>query len=125
MNAVLVDSDVAIEVLRNRDKAIRSRWAEMAAGETHIMYSPVTVAEIWHGVREGEQLAVRAWFEAMICVPVDASIAIKAGEYLRRFHRSHGVELGDALIAATAAIHGLQLWTRNKKHYPMTEIQLC
>jgi predicted nucleic acid-binding protein len=32
------------------------------------------------------------------------------------------VELSDALIAATASIHGLELWTRNKKHYPMKEI---
>ena len=33
--------------------------------------------------------------------------------------RSHGVQLGDALIAATAAVHDAELWTRNRKHYPM------
>jgi predicted nucleic acid-binding protein len=30
--------------------------------------------------------------------------------------------LGDALIAAAASIHGLDLWTRNRKHYPMKDI---
>jgi len=49
---------------------------------------------------------------------------VKAGDYLRQFHRSHSLELGDALIAATASIHLLRLWTRNRKHYPMKDIQL-
>jgi len=35
------------------------------------------------------------------------------------FAKSHSVELGDALIAATASAHGLELWTRNRRHYPM------
>jgi hypothetical protein len=38
---------------------------------------------------------------------------------LRQFAKSHSVELGDALIAATAAVHGLELWTRNRRHYPI------
>ena len=48
----------------------------------------------------------------------------RAGIYLRQFHRSHGLDIGDALIAATAAVHGCALWTRNHKHYPMKDIEL-
>ena len=44
------------------------------------------------------------------------------GEYLRRYRRNHGVELADALIAASAALNGAELWTRNRKHYPMKEL---
>jgi predicted nucleic acid-binding protein len=39
----------------------------------------------------------------------------------RQFHASHAVELGDALIAATASVHTLRLWTRNRKHFPMRD----
>jgi hypothetical protein len=60
----------------------------------------------------------------MICIPVDAKVGRQAGEYLRRHRKCDGVELGDALIAATATLHQLQLWTRNRKHYPMQEIRL-
>jgi predicted nucleic acid-binding protein len=44
-------------------------------------------------------------------------IGRRAGGYLRQF-------LGDALIAAAAAVHGCALWTRNRKHYPMEDIEL-
>jgi hypothetical protein len=30
--------------------------------------------------------------------------------------------LGDALLAASAVERGAQLWTRNRKHYPMPEL---
>jgi predicted nucleic acid-binding protein len=43
----------------------------------------------------------------------------QAGEYLRKYRKSHGVELGDAPIASAATLYGATLWTRNRKHYPM------
>jgi len=48
----------------------------------------------------------------------------KAGEYLQSYAKSHGLELGDALIAASAHITNVPLWTLNKKHYPMKDIRL-
>jgi predicted nucleic acid-binding protein len=123
LKAILLDSDIAIEVLRSRDDLIRSRWSRLLDSDALILYSPTTAAEVWHGIRDAERQAVSAWFAAMTCVPIDLTIGKQAGEYLRQFHGSHGVELGDALIAATASIHGLELWTRNKKHYPMKEIR--
>ncbi len=122
MKTILVDSDVLIEVLRNRNPAIVSRWETL--GETLILYSPVTAAEIWQGAREPEAPALRALFSAMTCVPIDAEIGARAGACLKRYRASHGIELGDALIAATAVVHGVPLWTRNRKHYPMPELRL-
>jgi len=55
-------------------------------------------------------------------LPIDLEIGRQAGEYLRQFSKSHSVELGDALIAAAAAVHDLELWTRNRRHYPMKDI---
>jgi predicted nucleic acid-binding protein len=58
-------------------------------------------------------------FRALLSVPIDAETGRQAGEYLRKYRKSHGVELGDALIASGAALHGAKLWTGNRKHYPM------
>jgi predicted nucleic acid-binding protein len=111
-----------IEVSRARDNATLARWAELSRGETVILCSPVTVAELWHGARPAEHRILNALFAAINCIPIDIEIGRQAGEYLRQYAKSHAVELGDVLIAATAHIHKLELWTRNRRHYPMKEL---
>lgn len=122
MKPVLVNSDVLIEVSRARDRTVLSRWDELSRSEVALLCSPVTVAELWHGARPKEQNALEALFGVIHCVSIDSKIGTRAGDYLRRFAKSHHVELGDALIAATASIHNLELWTRNRRHYPMEDV---
>jgi predicted nucleic acid-binding protein len=116
--AILIDSDVLIE---GKDQGLLAQWDELSSSDCVIECSPVTVAELWHGARSHEHRLLEALFQVISCVPIDAEIGRRAGDYLRQFSRSHSVELGDALIAATAATHGLSLWTRNRKHYPMKD----
>jgi predicted nucleic acid-binding protein len=116
---VLVDSDVLIEVTRARDAATLERWADLAESDDVVLCTPISVAELWHGARPSEHKVLRDLFHALVCVPLDAETGTQAGEYLRAYHKSHGVELGDALIAAAAVHHNATLWTRNRKHYPM------
>jgi predicted nucleic acid-binding protein len=119
---VLVDSDVLIEVLRGRNAGILDRWIELGKSNALVAYSPVSSAEIWRGARSSEADTITTVFAALTCIPIDAIVGKRAGEYLARFHASHAMEIGDALIAATASGHGLRLWTRNKKHFPMRDI---
>ena len=122
MKPVLIDSDILIEVSRARDSAILARWDQLSQGDSPLLCSPVTVAELWHGARPQEIAALSALFAAITCIPIDIKIGQRAGDYLRQYAKSHHVELGDALIAATVSIHQLELWTRNRRHYPMKDI---
>jgi predicted nucleic acid-binding protein len=117
---VLVDSDVLIEVSRGRNSAILTEWQKLSGSNDIILYSPVTMAELWAGARPREHQLLTNFFAALVCAPVDAEIGRQAGDYLRQYHKSHSLELGDALIAATALSHRARLWTRNLKHYPMS-----
>jgi len=122
LKSILIDSDILIEVTRAHDLAILSRWDQLSRGGVPLFCSPVTVAELWHGARTNEYAALHALFSAIPCLPIDSAIGFRAGDYLKSFSRSHHVELGDALIAATASIHNLDLWTRNRRHYPMNDV---
>ena len=122
MKVLLIDSDVLIEVSRGRDRSVLARWEEVGQGDFLALCSPVTVAELWRGVRPHEHLGLKGLLSTMICIPIDAEVGQRAGDYLRQFSRSHGLEVPDALIAATASIHSLLLWTRNRRHYPMKDI---
>ena len=120
---VLVDSDVLIEVTRKRDNEILSRWLELAASDEVVMYSPVTAAELWAGVLPREEKLLRDLFEALRCAPIEEAVGTRAGGYLRKYQRSHSVQMGDALIAASAVQNEAALWTRNRKHFPMKEVE--
>lgn len=122
MTSVLVDSDILIEVSRGKNKEIVARWIELSKSDAAIMYSPISVAELWAAARPGEYEALNQLFGALTCIPIDAETGRQAGLYLNRYRRSHGVEAADALIAAGAVANGAELWTRNRKHYPMREI---
>jgi predicted nucleic acid-binding protein len=120
--SVLVDSDILIEASRGRDAELISRWLELSGSDAAILYSPVSVAELWAGARPAEHDALDNLFRALTCVPIDAETGRQAGDYLKRYRKSHGVEPGDALVAAGAVVNGAALWTRNRKHYPMKEL---
>lgn len=120
MDAVLVDTDIFIEVLRGRNPDLVRRWVALAGADALLFYSPVTVAELIHGVEESERPDLLLRFEEMSCAPLDLEVGLQAGTYLQRFHRSHGLQVADALIA----VYGMRLWTRNRKHFPMSDISL-
>ena len=122
MNPVLIDSDILVEISRGRDQALLERWDELSCGDLALFCSPVTIAEIWHVARPHEHPILTGLFAAMTCVPIDEKIGRRAGDYLRQYTKNYAVELGDAIIAATASVHKLSLWARNRKHYPMKDV---
>lgn len=120
---VVIDSDVLIEVSRHRDGRLISAWLALTDSEIEVMYSPVSAAELWAGALPREHDVLTRIFRSLRCVPCNEETGKLAGDFLRHFHRSHGVELPDALIAAAAVQNGAMLWTRNRKHYPMREVE--
>ncbi|MBZ5606764.1 MAG: type II toxin-antitoxin system VapC family toxin [Acidobacteriia bacterium] len=123
MSGILVDSDVLIDVLRRRKEDLVRNWVELATAGEPLFYSPVSLAEIRHGMREREREGIERLFAGMTCLPIDEEAGSLAGDYLRAFHASHSMALGDALIAATASVHRLALWTQNHKHFPMKDVR--
>jgi len=121
MNA-FVDTDVIIEVLRGQNRGLLENWLKLAASQVAILISPITIAEVGAGARPKERDSIAKLFAPLICVPIDALIGQRAGEYLLRYAKSHSVEIGDALIAASAVQSNAALWTRNRKHYPMPDL---
>ena len=116
MSRLLLDTCVLIDYLRNRPAAIDflHRMQERAA------VSVITTAELYAGVRDqAEQTRVDAVLTRLLIRDVDLAIARLAGRFRREYRQSHGVAIPDALIAATAEVHGARLVTRNARHFPM------
>ena len=122
MLKILLDSDVIIEWLRGHSPYTQQMVALIDA-HADLCWTPVSIAEILAGSRKGEDEVIADVFLLLDALPITVDVGRKAGEYLKSYAKSHGVELGDAMIAASAFKSGRQLWTLNKKHYPMKEIR--
>lgn len=119
----VIDSDVLIDHLRGYQQALDLMDSLLLDG-AQVAFSVISEAEIYSNVHPGEEAGVRALFESLVRLDVTGEIARKAGEYRTQYYRSHGLLLPDALIVATAVVHGADLVTRNARHYPMMDCKI-
>jgi hypothetical protein len=113
---------VVIEVLRGR-RSVRDELLAVEAAGLATYCCAVSWAEIYARIRPGEESVTDAFFRARREVVLDAEAGRRAGSYLSRYARSHGLGIGDALVAAAASTTGLRLWTLNRRDYPMTDVR--
>jgi predicted nucleic acid-binding protein len=119
--SLLIDSDILIDHLRKVRHAFDFLNQELDSGAM-LFISVISRTEIMAGIRKDEENSVAALFDILTPVDVDTAIADNAGNYLRKFAKSHALSIGDAIIAATCREMRLTLITRNLKHYPMKDI---
>ncbi|MEO8889277.1 MAG: type II toxin-antitoxin system VapC family toxin [Jatrophihabitantaceae bacterium] len=106
MADLLVDTDVCIDHLNG--------VARLPGRRARLSVSVITRAELLAGAKDAGDVAfVRRLLASMIERAVDRQIAEEAG----RIRAETAVRLPDALIAATALVHGLTLHTRNVRDF--------
>jgi tRNA(fMet)-specific endonuclease VapC len=111
----LLDTTVIIDYFRDREEAV-AYLESILNGEASGAFSVITEAELWEGLRSGEEEKHEAILLLLERIKVGMTIARRAGE-LRRAFREQGLGMADALIAATAEAIDARLVTRNAKHY--------
>lgn len=114
----LVDSDVLIAHLRGIEAA--RIWLEKERRVGPLAVSAVSVTEITGGMRSAERREVWQLLGSFRIEPATGPVAGRAGEFMRKYRRSHtGIGIADYLIAGTADVRGLRLATLNVRHFPM------
>ena len=116
---MLIDTDVLIWMMRGHAGA-----AALLQTLLPWRISAVTYMELAQGCRNKQELA-RAKKGLSLCrteiLPVSATISDRAVQLIDAYALSHGLQVGDALIAATAIEHGLPVLTANTKHFGQIE----
>jgi predicted nucleic acid-binding protein len=116
MKKLLFDTDVLIEYLRGKAEA----KAYIDTKQDVIYMSAITMAELYAGVREGEEYKKLGIFiKTFEVINLNKNIAKTGGLFRNKYKPSHGAGLADALIAATAKEISAQVVTFNIKHFPM------
>ncbi|HEX8612807.1 MAG TPA: type II toxin-antitoxin system VapC family toxin [Telluria sp.] len=113
--SVLIDTDVMIFMMRGHLRAIARLQAE-----AHWRISAVTYMELAQGCRNKLELAnIKKGLQmrGTDILPVEKAVSDLAMRLIDTYALSHAMQMGDALIAATALEHGLTVLTANVKHF--------
>lgn len=120
----LLDTTVFVDYLREKEGA-EAYFEPIFKGEVSGAFSVITEAELWEGLRSGEEERHEAILLLLERVDVGKDVARRAGE-LRRTFKTEGLGMPDALIAATAEAVDATLVTRNHRHFePLQPIITC
>ena len=119
---VYIDSDVLIWHLRGKKKAFNLLRRLSNNEEFDLWTGALQRAEVVFFMRADEANATNLFLSRFKTAPVDAEIVDVAGALYRHWHPSHGIDVNDAFLAATAIKTGGKIVTLNIKHFPMTDL---
>jgi predicted nucleic acid-binding protein len=117
-----IDSDVIIWQLRGEPKAARFLRRLTDDGQYELWTGAMQRAELVFFMRPAEEASVLRLLSQFKTAPVDQATVDKAGALFRQWHPSHGVDMNDAILAATAMETGGRIFCLNIKHYPMPDV---
>ncbi len=119
-----IDADVLIRHLRGKKQA-RDFLTNLRDQDAYELYTGVLQrAEVVFFMRPDEEEATELFLSQFKTKPVDQKIIDSAGVLYRKWQPSHGIDVNDAILAATAIQTGGRIFTLNIKHYPMPEVNV-
>lgn len=115
----LLDTNVISELRKPRPHGGVLAWLQ-AVADKHLYLSAVTLGEIQAGIEltreqdNAKAAEIEVWLQQVAAsynvLPMDAEIF---RVWARLMHRRSDTVIEDAMIAATASVHGLNVVTRN------------
>jgi predicted nucleic acid-binding protein len=121
---LLLDTDVIINLLKKHPETVE-RFIELSEHGTIFLLSPIVIAEIYAGAFKHEHPQIETFLSLCQPLTLDGEVARMTGHYANRYRKAfQGISLEDYFLAATARQQHCPLWTGNRKHYPMDDIDL-
>lgn len=118
MSRYLLDTGIVLRHLRGQRRVVN--LLRGLASRDRLSIATITRLEVHTGMREEERYATQKLLSRFLTYELDADIADRSGDFIRRA-RAAGqfVSIPDAIIAATAVQHNLTLVTLNQKNFAM------
>lgn len=115
---ILIDSDVAIDLLRGFLPALD--WFDQLGAEEIVVLSGYSVVELVKGSRDLNSLQrIRRWIAGFQVLWLSQDGCAQALELFSTYKLSHNLGSYDAMIGQTAVEHGITLYTFNTKHFSL------
>ena len=116
-----IDSDVLIWHLRGQSKA-SNFFSNLSDQGTELWIGALQRAEVVFFMRPEEVAPTMQFLSKFKTATVTSDIVDAAAALYRKWNPSDGIDINDALLAATVMNTGGRIYTLNMKHYPMPDL---
>jgi predicted nucleic acid-binding protein len=112
---ILCDTNILIEFYKNNYQVI----SELRfLGINQLAISSITQAELYYGAINNVELnKIRKHLQLLHIIPIDVMISTQFIALMESYSLSHKLSIPDALIAATALVNHIDLYTLNVKDF--------
>ncbi|MEA1991026.1 MAG: PIN domain-containing protein [Thermodesulfobacteriota bacterium] len=117
-----IDTDILIWHLRGERKALNFLRRLRDGEEFELWTGVMQRAKVVFFMRPEEKESTLLFLSQFKTESIDQSRIDKAALLYRKWHLSHGIDINDAILAATAMQTGGRIFCLNRKHYPMPEV---
>lgn len=113
----IIDTDILIDASKENQDSINFLTMQQEAG---IQISIISAIELVVGCRNKTELSqTQKFLQSCTILPITVTASEVGYQLIETFALSHGLLLGDALIAATVLERGATLYTKNTRHFQM------
>ncbi|MFM2047646.1 MAG: hypothetical protein RI955_192 [Bacteroidota bacterium] len=115
MSKIICDTNILIHLTKGNIETIK---AIQEIGEANVVLTSITVMELTRGMKNKKELQqLHKKINNINVLHFDEAISFLAMNLISKFHLSHGLEIPDAIIAATAMNYNIPLFTYNTKDF--------
>ncbi|MEQ8752211.1 MAG: type II toxin-antitoxin system VapC family toxin [Coleofasciculus sp. G1-WW12-02] len=116
---ILCDTNVLIEFYKGNPAIIQEL---RQIGIAQLAISVIAQAELYYGaLNKAELLRIQKHLNLLHNLPIDRQVSSQFIQLMAQYSLSHKLAIPDALIAATALVNDLELYTLNTKDFRFIE----
>ena len=116
---ILCDTNILIEFYKNNSTIVNEL---RLIGVDPLAISVITQAELYYGaINKNELLKIQNHLNLLPNFPIDNQVSTQFIQLMERYSLSHKITIPDALIAATALVNNVSLYTLNLKDFRFIE----
>jgi predicted nucleic acid-binding protein len=115
---VILDTNILIEILKGEKRTI----AKVESMERELCISSITAMELYYGALDKAEVRRLEKFVSLFTVIYpDETLSRKAMELVKKYAKSHSLDIPDSIIAATVLTRNCELFTCNRKDFRYIE----
>ena len=116
---ILLDTNIIIELFKGNSETINLLES---INEENFSISIITSMELYYGALNKRELnVIKKFLKNFELLPINEKISKISLDLIEKYSKSHGLEIPDALIAATAIYYDIPLLTYNRKDFKYIE----